>query len=82
MEYKFAKCLTGFRKSHGIQHSLFTMLWKWKRGIGNGSYISALFMELSKVFDTSNHDLMLAKLQAYGFSTNALNLIHSYLKVH
>ena len=28
MEGKFAKCLTGFRKSHGTQHSLLTMLEK------------------------------------------------------
>ena len=77
MEDKFAKCLTGFRKSHGTQHSLLTMLEKWKRGIDNGSYISALFMDLSKAFDTINHDLMLAKLKAYGFSTDALNFMHS-----
>ena len=56
------------------------MLEEWKRWIGNGSYVSALFMDLSKAFDTINHDLMLAKLKAYGFSTNALNLMHSYLK--
>ena len=37
-------------------------------------------MDLSKAFDTTNHDLMLAKLKAYGFSNDALNLIHSYLK--
>ena len=37
-------------------------------------------MDLSKAFDTINHDLMSAKLKAYGFSTNALNLMHSYLK--
>ena len=37
-------------------------------------------MDLSKAFDTINHDLMLAKLKAYGFSTNALNLMHNYLK--
>ena len=30
--------------------------------------------------DTINHDQMLAKLKAYGFSTDALNLMHSYLK--
>ena len=56
------------------------MLEKWKKGIDNGSYVSSLFMDLSKAFDTINHDLMLAKLKAYGFSTNALNLMHSYLK--
>ena len=56
------------------------MLEKWKRGIDNGAYVSALFMDLSKAFDTINHDLMLAKLKAYGFSTNALNLMYSCLK--
>ena len=56
------------------------MLEEWKKWIDNGSYISALFMDLSKTFDTINHDLVLAKLKAYGFSTNALNLMHSYLK--
>ena len=76
MEDKFAECLTGFRKSDGTQHSLLTMNEKWKKG----TYVSALFTDLSKVFDTFNHDLMLAKLKAYGFSTNVLNLMHSYLK--
>ena len=37
-------------------------------------------MDLSKVFDTINHDLLLAKVKAYGFSTNALDLMCSYLK--
>ena len=80
MDETFAKCLTGFRNSHGTQYLLLTMLEKWKRGSDNGSYVSALFMDLSKVFDTINHDLKLAKLKAYKFSTNVFNLMHSYLK--
>ena len=80
IEDELTKCLTGFRKSHGTQHLLLTMLEKWKRGIDNGACVSALFMDLPKAFDTINHDLMLAKLEAYGFSTDALNLMHSYLK--
>ena len=80
MEDKQTKCLTGCRKSHGTQHSLLTILEKWKRGIGDGSHVSALFMYLSKVFDTINHDLMLANLKASGFSTTAVYLMHSYLK--
>ena len=31
MEDKFAKCLAGFRKSHGTQHSLLTVLGKWEK---------------------------------------------------
>ena len=37
-------------------------------------------MDFSKAFDTINHDLLLAKLKAYGFPINALDLMCSYLK--
>ena len=37
-------------------------------------------MDLSKAFDCMNHELLLAKLHAYGFSKDALQLICSYLK--
>ena len=36
-------------------------------------------MDLSKAFDTLNHDLLIAKLHDYGFNRNALILIKSYL---
>ena len=36
-------------------------------------------MDLSKVFDTLNHELLIAKLSAYGFSHCSLRLIYSYL---
>ena len=36
-------------------------------------------MDLSKAFDTLDHDLLIAKLYAYGFGKNALKLIKSYL---
>ena len=36
-------------------------------------------MDLSKAFDTINHELLIAKLYAYGFSKDALKLINSYM---
>ena len=36
-------------------------------------------MDLSKAFDCLRHDLLIAKLHAYGFSHDALSLIYSYL---
>ena len=35
--------------------------------------------DLSKAFDCINHELLIAKLDAYGFDKNALKFIHSYL---
>ena len=69
MENKLSKYVTGFRKSHGTQHSLMIMLEKWKNVLDKGEYICLLF-----------HDLLLAKLGAYGFSNNTLNLMYCYLK--
>ena len=39
----------------------------------------ALFMDLSKAFDNVDHNLLLAKLNAYGINLDALQLIRSYL---
>ena len=55
-------------------------LEKCKRALDRGEYVSAVFMDLSKAFDTINHDLLIAKLKTCGFSREALKLIKSYLK--
>ena len=55
------------------------MLEIWKKVLDKGGYICAVFMDLSKAFDTLNHDLLIAKLGAYGFETDALRYMKSYL---
>ena len=45
----------------------------------NGNVIGALLTDLSKAFVCLPHDLIIAKLNSYGFNLTALNLIHNYL---
>ena len=42
-------------------------------------YTGALLIILSKAFDTLNHEALIAKLYAYGFSKDALRLIFSHM---
>ena len=39
---------------------------------------AGVLMDLSKAFDTINHQLLIAKLAAYGFSLSALEIIYDY----
>ena len=80
MSNKLSNKLFGFRKNYNTQYCLTFMLDKWKDTLDKGKHVGAVFMDLSKTFDTINHDLLIAKLEAYGFSNNALLFMVSYLK--
>ena len=45
------------------------MIEKWKTAVDNGGVFAALLTDLSKAFDCILHDLIIAKLAAYGFDT-------------
>ena len=75
----FSKYQCGFRKGVSTQQCLLAMLEKWKRSIDNGKSFGALLTDLSKAFDCLDHELLIAKLNAYGFHLSALKLIHDYL---
>ena len=62
-----------------MQHALIVLSEKLCVSLDNKGYGSAILMDLSKAFDTLNHNLLIAKLHAYAFSKNALILIKSYL---
>ena len=48
-------------------------------GLDNKKFAGAILTDLSKAFDCLNHELPMAKLDAYGLSRSALEFIHSYL---
>ena len=55
------------------------LLEKFKISLDKGGKAGAVLMDLSKAFDCIRHDLLIAKLHAYGFSYEALTLINDYL---
>ena len=80
MDSFFSKYKCGFRKGYSTQQCLLFMIKKWKRAVDNGKAFGLLLTDLSKAFDSLTHELLLAKLLAYGFSFTATKIIHSYLK--
>ena len=71
--------LCGFRKGHSTQHALFKLLQAWQEELDKGSFVRTILMDLSKACDYLPHDLLAAKLEAYGVGKTALNLISNYL---
>ena len=71
--------LCGYRKGYNAQYALLSLIEKWRISLDNHGYGGAILMDLSKAFDTINHELLLAKLNAYGFDRKAVLLIQSYL---
>ena len=75
----FSKYQYGFRKGYSSQQCLLALLEKWKAAVDKGKVFGALLTDLSKAFDCLNHELLVAKLNAYGFTLPALKLVHDYL---
>ena len=60
------KLLCGFRKAHSTQHALFRLLQKWQKELDSSGIVGTILMDLSKAYDCLPHDLIIAKLEAYG----------------
>lgn len=72
MTSKFPPVLCGFRKNHNSRYCLLKMMEIWKNHLDKGDRIAIILMVLSKAFDTTNHNLLLANLETYGSSITKL----------
>ena len=64
MNPKLSKYIAGFWNNHNTQHASLKIIKTWKSKLNCGNKVGALIMDLSKAFDTINHDLFLSKLKA------------------
>ena len=73
-EYQF-----GFREKHGTDIALIVLLDKIMSSINDGEIVLGVFLDLSKAFDTVNHDILLKKLHKYGIRGVVYDWFVSYL---
>ena len=74
----FNVILCGFRKAHSTQHVLFKLLQSWQKELDEKGMVATVLMDLSKAYDCIPHDLLIAKLNAYGIDSAGLLLISDY----
>ena len=75
----FSKYQCGFRNGFSTQHCLIAMIEKWRQSLDLGEQAAVILTDLSKAFDCIGHELLIAKLNAYGFKNSSLTFIYSYL---
>ena len=75
----FSKYQCSFCKVYSAQHCLLVMMMKWRGIVDYRGVFGALLTDLSKAFNCIPHNLFIAKLEAYGFQADALNLAYGYL---
>ena len=75
-----SKHISAYRKGHCTQSVLLYLTEKLKQALDNKQKVGTVLMDLSKAFDSLPFDLLVAKLNAYGMSQKALQLMTSYIR--
>ena len=69
----------GFRSKYSTSHELIHMTETIRSALDQGKVTCVIFINLQKAFDTVNHEILIKKLEHYGFQGNMNNSFRSYL---
>ena len=78
MDPLLSKYQCELRRGFSAQDCLLVMLKKWEPSVDKGKAFGVLLTDLSKVYHCFLYELIVAKLNAYGFSLSVLKLMQSY----
>ena len=69
----------GFKKKHSTELAVLELVDRITQELDKGHTPVNIFLDLSKAFDTLDHNILLHKLSYYGIKNSALDLFKSYL---
>ena len=73
-------CQFGFRKLHSTTLALIEFTDNIRKVLDEGNYAISVFVDLTKAFDTVDHEILLDKMDRYGIRGHANDFFKSYLK--
>ena len=73
-----SKFQCGFWKGFNVQHCLLARIEKWHKTLDKGGETGAVLADLSKAFYCIDNNLLIAKIDAYGFEKQSIGFLHSY----
>ena len=68
--------ISAYRKEYSTNHVLIRLIENWKTTQDKNLFTGTVLMDLSKAFDCILHDLLIAKLHAYGLSFDAVTFLN------
>ena len=71
---------TLYQKQHSTEHAIIHLVNDILKSFDSNKYTLGVFIDLTKGFDTVDHNILLRKLFHYGIRDNNLKLLQSYLQ--
>ena len=72
--------MSAYKNSCSSNHALLRLIESWKNSRDNENFVGTALMHFSKAFAFISHNLLAAKLHAYGQSEDGVTFLYSYLK--
>ena len=72
--------MSAYRSGYSTNQVLIWLIENWRHALGHNLFTTSVSMDVSKAFDCTLHDLLIAKLQAYGLDFDTVTFHHNYVK--